>query len=143
MLSGWMQILFSVLFFVFPLVVGGVLFVLARRTRIAGLWWLFVALGLWPIIANVVRQAVPMLIAMRLPPGAMPIYVFGASAVLALVSAILQIAACVKLAQMQTMPPAEPLCPRCGYNLTGLQNDRCPECGTQFVCELRYLTRAA
>ncbi len=23
-------------------------------------------------------------------------------------------------------------CPTCGYNLTGLQSTRCPECGTQF-----------
>ncbi|MCG3138016.1 MAG: hypothetical protein HJJLKODD_01872 [Phycisphaerae bacterium] len=26
-------------------------------------------------------------------------------------------------------------CPRCGYNLTGLQQARCPECGTQFTLD--------
>ena len=26
-------------------------------------------------------------------------------------------------------------CPTCGYNLTGLQGTRCPECGTQFTVD--------
>jgi hypothetical protein len=26
-------------------------------------------------------------------------------------------------------------CPRCGYNLTGLREARCPECGTQFTLD--------
>ena len=25
-----------------------------------------------------------------------------------------------------------PTCPRCGYNLSGLSQCRCPECGTEF-----------
>ena len=28
--------------------------------------------------------------------------------------------------------PGPPLCPRCAYNLTGLPEPRCPECGSQF-----------
>ena len=27
------------------------------------------------------------------------------------------------------------VCPKCGYNLTGLQNTRCPECGTQYTLD--------
>ena len=27
------------------------------------------------------------------------------------------------------------VCPNCGYNLTGLQNTRCPECGTQYTLD--------
>jgi hypothetical protein len=27
------------------------------------------------------------------------------------------------------------VCPTCGYNLTGLQTPRCPECGTQFTLD--------
>ncbi len=27
---------------------------------------------------------------------------------------------------------ASPLCPKCGYNLSGLTQCRCPECGTEY-----------
>ncbi|HEX3358122.1 MAG TPA: hypothetical protein VHS31_14210 [Tepidisphaeraceae bacterium] len=27
------------------------------------------------------------------------------------------------------------VCPKCGYNLTGLQTARCPECGTQYTLD--------
>jgi uncharacterized paraquat-inducible protein A len=27
------------------------------------------------------------------------------------------------------------VCPKCGYNLTGLQSTRCPECGTQYTLD--------
>jgi hypothetical protein len=30
------------------------------------------------------------------------------------------------------------LCPTCGYNLTGLRESRCPECGTQFTLNELY-----
>lgn len=136
------QILFAVLFLVFPFAVACVLFFLARRTRIAGLWWLFVALGIWPVISMTARQIITGLVAARNTPGDFMIYSLSINTSFALVTAILQIAACVVLARTRTMPPAEPLCPRCGYNLTGLRQDRCPECGTQFTCEVRYLTRA-
>lgn len=54
--------------------------------------------------------------------------------------------------------PLPPTCPRCGYNLTGLPRNRCPECGTHFdwkevrrraaytwvlVCRVRYANQDA
>ena len=32
-----------------------------------------------------------------------------------------------------TYAPPTLFCPQCGYNLTGLTNERCPECGRDFV----------
>ena len=29
--------------------------------------------------------------------------------------------------------PLPPTCRRCAYNLTGLRDERCPECGTPFT----------
>jgi len=29
-------------------------------------------------------------------------------------------------------------CPKCGYNLTGLRGDRCPECGTRLTLDQLY-----
>ena len=29
-------------------------------------------------------------------------------------------------------------CPTCGYNLTGLREARCPECGSQFTLDQLY-----
>lgn len=31
-------------------------------------------------------------------------------------------------------------CPTCGYNLTGLREARCPECGSQFTLDQLYLS---
>jgi hypothetical protein len=33
-----------------------------------------------------------------------------------------------------------PICPRCGYNLTGLSRCRCPECGDEFQLEQLWQT---
>ena len=137
------SILFFLPFLLCPIIVGGVLYRLARRTRINGLWWLFVALGVWPVISLVARQLGIMLLAVRAGPSSVPSYSLGIGIAVAVVSMALQIVAGVKLARTAERPlPAEPLCPGCGYNLTGLPDNCCPECGTQFVCETRYVTRA-
>ena len=36
------------------------------------------------------------------------------------------------LLSLPVKPPSDPLCPQCGYNLTGLTEPRCPECGQPF-----------
>jgi hypothetical protein len=128
---------------VFPITVGVVLCVLARRTHISGLWWLFVALGIWPVIQVVVSQSLMLYVA-RLGLfgiGMLQLYYLWFAAAFGTIGAALQIVGVVKLARLGRPLPAQPRCPRCGYNLTGLPDDRCPECGTQFTCELRYLTR--
>jgi uncharacterized paraquat-inducible protein A len=35
------------------------------------------------------------------------------------------------------------VCPTCGYNLTGLREPRCPECGTQFTLNELYAAQPA
>lgn len=37
-----------------------------------------------------------------------------------------------KIAKFRLPTPIAPLCPQCGYNLTGLENPQCPECGYRF-----------
>ena len=44
----------------------------------------------------------------------------------------------------QWLEKLPPICPRCGYNLTGLAEPRCPECGGEFLwAELRNNARQA
>ena len=139
----WLNVLVP---YLFHLAVGCVLFVLARRTRLAGFGWLFVALGIWPILAGAAFRTVLIVAAQRAGMLGMwfyQTYYFVCALVVGTISAALQIVGSVKLAGALRMPPAQPLCPRCGYNLTGLADDRCPECGMRFTCELRYLTRPA
>ncbi len=37
-----------------------------------------------------------------------------------------------KIGKFRLPTPVPPLCPRCGYNLTGLNDPLCPECGYEF-----------
>ncbi len=135
--------LYDLAYLVFPLITGCVLFALARRTRVAGFWWLFVALGIWPFVSWFLRQVLIMLVASRSGPSPDPGYFMLVYLGFATVTMIVQIAACVAMARtINPLPPLEPRCPRCDYNLRGLPDDRCPECGTSFVTEVRYVTRA-
>jgi hypothetical protein len=44
----------------------------------------------------------------------------------------------------QWLEKLPPMCPKCGYNLTGLPEPRCPECGGEFLwTELRKNARRA
>jgi hypothetical protein len=38
-----------------------------------------------------------------------------------------------KMAEASMPPRLPPICPQCGYNLTGLNSNRCPECGHVFM----------
>src|SRR4051794_5727084 len=38
-------------------------------------------------------------------------------------------------ARTRARPSEAIVCPRCGYNLTGLTEARCPECGTQYTLD--------
>ena len=40
-----------------------------------------------------------------------------------------------RLAHAKTTPPVELHCPHCGYDLRGLRDARCPECGTQYTLD--------
>ena len=37
--------------------------------------------------------------------------------------------------RLKNLAPGGLACPQCGYNLTGLRQARCPECGTQFTLD--------
>jgi hypothetical protein len=37
--------------------------------------------------------------------------------------------------RLRSLQKAAVVCPSCGYNLTGLQGTRCPECGTLFTLD--------
>ena len=131
------------------LFLGVWLFVMASRFRLAVLWWLFVLLGPWPVVAFIATQLLHGVVAKYWSPTAsgagywmFTALVFGGNvAVTFLLQCVVvtKILAMVKTGRSQ----AEPICPRCGYNLTGLEQDRCPECGTVFSCEVRYIVRPA
>ena len=40
-----------------------------------------------------------------------------------------------RAARLMTTSKSAIVCPKCGYNLTGLQGTRCPECGTQYTLD--------
>lgn len=131
------------------LFLGVWLFVMASRFRLAALWWLFVLLGPWPIVAFIATRLLHIVVAEYWSPTAtgsgywvLRALVFGGSF---LATFLLQCVVVTKvLAMVKTgRSQAEPICPRCGYNLTGLEQDRCPECGTVFSCEVRYIVRVA
>lgn len=136
--SEW---LFFAVWLAAPGLVAVVLLVLARRTRRAGMWWLFVALGIWPILSIVTNRALIWFGLQVYGPSMMWVYYVSWTG-MQVVGVFLEIVAAVKLARIPGPLPSEPLCPTCGYNLTGLAEDRCPECGMGFVAEIRYLTRA-
>jgi len=130
------------------LILGVWLFVMASRLRSTALWWLFVVLGPWPIISLVATQVFYSFLA-RLWGGpaagsaffAMHALVSGGTVVVTFILhcvVVMKVVATARVARTQAVPT----CPRCGYNLTGLEQDRCPECGTSFLCEVRYVTRA-
>ncbi|MBN1490967.1 MAG: hypothetical protein JXA69_13700 [Phycisphaerae bacterium] len=129
------------------LFLGVWLFVMASRFRSAALWWLFVLLGPWPIVAVIARQLLHVVIVIHWPPTASGSGYWVLNALASggsfLATFLLQCVVVTKIVAMVKTgrSQAEPICPRCGYNLTGLEQDRCPECGTAFSCEVRYITR--
>lgn len=125
-----------------------VLWLLARRAHSGAMWWLLVAVGVWPLLSAVYGLWLSYTMMNFRGPGMSSwVAVWSGAAALAfpVVTCVLSIVAAVKLARELTLRPpgAEPLCPCCGYNLRGLDTNRCPECGTPFLCETRYLVRTA
>ena len=43
------------------------------------------------------------------------------------------VAGVVVLIKAQRRERTDPTCGQCGYNLTGSESNRCPECGTLFI----------
>ena len=131
------------------LLLGVWLLLLACRHRSTALWWLFVLMGFWPIVSLVGGRALTAILAMsRGGPGSNSTIfmwhglMYGGSLVVTFILSCVVVLKVVALCRTERTH-AQPLCLTCGYNLTGLEQNRCPECGTAFSCEVRYIVRTA
>ena len=100
-----------------------------RNTALAGLLSLFGAVG-FALVAVTFNRQVPPGIALLLGGGTVPIVWVLATVLLWRETPAERLARMSKLVTSPTV-----LCPVCGYNLTGLREARCPECGGSFTLE--------
>jgi hypothetical protein len=122
---------------------------IARRTRSKSLRWFLLSAGIWPLVQTVIYVAFSVALRVSVmtagrPPGYYTLASLTLAVAFPVIGCALFLITAVKLGREITrLPGPEPLCPKCQYNLRGLEANRCPECGAGFVCETRYLVRPA
>jgi hypothetical protein len=101
-----------------------------RNSALAGLFAIVGGGGIATVVVAVGRGQVPFGPAMILGGGTVPIVWVLATVLLWRETPAERLARMSKLVSNPTM-----LCPVCGYNLSGLREARCPECGGTFTLD--------
>jgi hypothetical protein len=145
--TPWLYFVLASVHLLLPATLTVVVFVLSRRRRSSGLWWIAMGAGVWPCIAAIATWIYQYVLAWLGTLGRSLHWTlvgyYGLAALLALIGFLFLLRGAVQIArELGQVPTAQPNCPRCGYNLTGLTENRCPECGVTFECQTRYLVRA-